>query len=195
MIFRSFIYLPIYLLVSFIILSKPCKLNLLSTSYIFMFYQCCILCTPERKYILDIRRFINTIITINNNTAPGRVYTNYVLDSGMLHIVGMYERVTDLKKTRTSLKVLLAVGGWNMGSPNFTQMVSTAQTRSRFIEHAIGCVRVSVDTTVIIHVDSYLRVLAVANCALTGVKKISRSTHVAVFVSLSLLKYSFFATI
>lgn len=54
---------------------------------------------------------------------------------------GMYERVTDLKKTKTTLKVLLAVGGWNMGSADFTKMVSTAQARSRFIEHAIGFLR------------------------------------------------------
>lgn len=80
----------------------------------------------------------------------------------MLLVVGMYERVTDLKKTKATLKVLLAVGGWNMGSPDFTNMVATAQARSRFIEHAIGCVRSSADTTnIIIHVDNYLQVLAV----------------------------------
>ena len=60
-----------------------------------------------------------------------------------MHVVGIYERVTDLKLNQTTLKVLLAVGGWNMGSGEFTEMVSTAQTRSRFIEHSIGCVRPS----------------------------------------------------
>ncbi|KAI0213288.1 Acidic mammalian chitinase [Lamellibrachia satsuma] len=54
---------------------------------------------------------------------------------------GMYERVTDLKQNKTSLKVLLAVGGWNMGSADFTKMVSTAEARSQFVEHAIGFLR------------------------------------------------------
>ena len=30
-----------------------------------MFYQCCIVCASERKYILGIRRFINNITIIS----------------------------------------------------------------------------------------------------------------------------------
>ncbi len=52
------------LLLSFKILSLPCKFNLLRTSYIFIFYQCCIVCASERKYILGIRRFINNILVV-----------------------------------------------------------------------------------------------------------------------------------
>ena len=70
-IFRSFIYLSTYVLLSFHISFLPCNLNLVRTFYIFMFYQCCILCAPERNYILDIRCNINTIIIYyDDNTCP-----------------------------------------------------------------------------------------------------------------------------
>ena len=66
------LFLSIYLLLSFNIFPLPCKLNLLCTFYIFMFYRCCILCTSEWKYILDIQCFINNIIII--------IYYYYPLD-------------------------------------------------------------------------------------------------------------------
>ena len=62
MIHTNFIYLSIYLLLSFNILLLPGKLNLLRTLYIVMLYQCCILCTSERKYILGIGRLVSIII-------------------------------------------------------------------------------------------------------------------------------------
>jgi len=55
--------------------------------------------------------------------------------------VGMYEKVTDLKKDNPDLKVLLSLGGWNMGSQSFTQMVETAQTRNTFIQNAVVFLR------------------------------------------------------
>ena len=33
--------------------------------------------------------------------------------------LGMYQRVVDLKSSNPNLKILLAVGGWNMGSGRF----------------------------------------------------------------------------
>ena len=44
------------------------KLNVFSTFYIYMFYQCCILCTPEQKYSPDIQCFINKIVIMEQFT-------------------------------------------------------------------------------------------------------------------------------
>ncbi|XP_061195465.1 acidic mammalian chitinase-like [Saccostrea echinata] len=45
---------------------------------------------------------------------------------------GMYERINDLKQQNPSLKTLLAVGGWKMGSAPFTSMVATDASRREF---------------------------------------------------------------
>ncbi|XP_065923216.1 chitotriosidase-1 [Magallana gigas] len=45
---------------------------------------------------------------------------------------GMYERFQSLKQQNPSLKTLLAVGGWNMGSAPFTRMVATDASRREF---------------------------------------------------------------
>ncbi|EDO43261.1 predicted protein, partial [Nematostella vectensis] len=48
----------------------------------------------------------------------------------------MYKKVNDLKSS-SNMKTLLAVGGWNMGSGPFQDMVSTASRRKIFIDDAI----------------------------------------------------------
>ena len=63
-IFINFINLLIYLLLSLSILSLLCRVNLLHTFYVFIFYLCCVLCTSEQKYILDICIILN----MNSNT-------------------------------------------------------------------------------------------------------------------------------
>ena len=53
-----------------------------------------------------------------------------------LHIINIwwkccfpwYERFNDLKKINPNLKILLAVGGWNLASAPFTEMVATAES-------------------------------------------------------------------
>ena len=53
----------------------------------------------------------------------------------------MYERTTDLKKINPELKVLVAVGGWNMGSTDFSNMVANSASRARFISTTIEFLR------------------------------------------------------
>ncbi|GFS17185.1 chitinase-3-like protein 1 [Elysia marginata] len=55
--------------------------------------------------------------------------------------IGNYELVTNLKQQNAELKVLLAVGGWNMASAPFTAMVATPQTRAHFISTSIDFLR------------------------------------------------------
>jgi len=50
---------------------------------------------------------------------------------------GMYERTTDLKKVNPSLKVMLAVGGWNVGSGLFSDMVTDQALRQKFVETSV----------------------------------------------------------
>ncbi|KAK3740875.1 hypothetical protein RRG08_011337 [Elysia crispata] len=52
-----------------------------------------------------------------------------------------YEQVTNLKQRNKELKVLLAVGGWNVGSEPFTAMVATERSRAHFIRTSIQFLR------------------------------------------------------
>ena len=52
-----------------------------------------------------------------------------------------YDRLNDLKTTAPSIKTLLAVGGWNMGTDEMTLMLSTQQSRLEFILSAIDLLR------------------------------------------------------
>ena len=45
---------------------------------------------------------------------------------------GRYERFNNLKQQNPSVKTLLAVGGWNLGSAPFTRMVATDASRREF---------------------------------------------------------------
>ena len=51
--------------------------------------------------------------------------------------VGMYQKTIDLKQRNPRLKVLIAVGGWNMASTEFSNMVSTIETRRQFVTTSI----------------------------------------------------------
>lgn len=53
----------------------------------------------------------------------------------------MYERVNDLKKQKPELRTLLAVGGWNLGSAPFTEMVATEASRQKFALNAVDFLR------------------------------------------------------
>jgi len=50
---------------------------------------------------------------------------------------GLYERVIDLKKINPKLKVMLAVGGWNLGSGPFSDMVTDQTLRQKFVRTAV----------------------------------------------------------
>ncbi|KAI0227442.1 Acidic mammalian chitinase [Lamellibrachia satsuma] len=52
-----------------------------------------------------------------------------------------YERVVNLKRVNPSLKILLAVGGWNFGTIPMTQMLSTAVNRRAFVKDSIQFLR------------------------------------------------------
>merc|ERR1719242_17997 len=54
---------------------------------------------------------------------------------------GMYERYTDLRQQAPDVKLMIAVGGWNMGSQPFTQMVASPSRRADFIQDAIKFLR------------------------------------------------------
>ncbi|KAL8597655.1 hypothetical protein ACOMHN_031590 [Nucella lapillus] len=55
--------------------------------------------------------------------------------------VGLYEKFQNLKQKNPSVKTLLAVGGWNLGSAPFTQIVQSAANRQDFIKHSIKFLR------------------------------------------------------
>uniref|UniRef100_A0A194AMZ5 Chitinase n=1 Tax=Pinctada fucata TaxID=50426 RepID=A0A194AMZ5_PINFU len=54
---------------------------------------------------------------------------------------GMYERFNKLKQQNPSLKTLLAVGGWNMGSAPFTRMVASDASRRDFATDTVKFLR------------------------------------------------------
>jgi chitinase len=49
----------------------------------------------------------------------------------------MYPRTMALKQKNPSLKILLAIGGWNHGSAPFTQMTSNPTSRSAFVASSV----------------------------------------------------------
>ncbi|CAF4689793.1 unnamed protein product, partial [Rotaria sp. Silwood2] len=52
----------------------------------------------------------------------------------------MYSRILALKKTH-NIKILLAVGGWNFGSADFSHMVKNEQLRKDFVQQATLFIR------------------------------------------------------
>ncbi len=50
---------------------------------------------------------------------------------------GLYERTTDLKRVNPGLKVMLAVGGWNVGSAEFSDMVTNQALRQKFVSTSV----------------------------------------------------------
>ncbi|XP_012940863.1 chitotriosidase-1 [Aplysia californica] len=54
---------------------------------------------------------------------------------------GMYTRVNNLKQKNPALKTMLSVGGWNMGTRNWTLMVQDESSRQKFIQNAIPFLR------------------------------------------------------
>lgn len=54
--------------------------------------------------------------------------------------VGMYQRLMNLRKDKRP-KILLAVGGWNQGSTQFSDMVHSSAKRANFITTTISFLR------------------------------------------------------
>ena len=49
--------------------------------------------------------------------------------------------MTGLKQKHPHLSVLLAVGGWNEGSENYSKMAQSPGNRSKFIQSALALIR------------------------------------------------------
>lgn len=52
-----------------------------------------------------------------------------------------YKRLTDYKKTHRHLKVLLAIGGWNEGSQNYSELAGHPERRQRFVQQSSEFIR------------------------------------------------------
>ena len=51
---------------------------------------------------------------------------------------GGYQAAIDLKKINPDLKVMIALGGWGDGSKQYSEMVSSKETRTKFIKSVVA---------------------------------------------------------
>jgi len=84
--------------------------------------------------------------TLDPNLCSHVIYAFAKLENGKLitfewNDEDMYKRMMENKKKNPKLKVLLAVGGWNMEFSLFVETVKTARTRKDFIDDAIAFLR------------------------------------------------------
>jgi chitinase len=56
-------------------------------------------------------------------------------------VAGQYEKATNLKQANPNLKILLAVGGWSLGSDPFHEVVDTPASRNQFVTSSIQFLR------------------------------------------------------
>jgi len=49
-----------------------------------------------------------------------------------------FRKATDLRKTYPHLKVMVAIGGWNEGSPKYSQMAKDEMKREKFVNSTVG---------------------------------------------------------
>ena len=54
--------------------------------------------------------------------------------------LGGFKNATDLRKTNSGLKVLIAIGGWNEGVKKYSDMVSDGTTRKKFVDSVVAFV-------------------------------------------------------
>ncbi|GFR82658.1 chitinase-3-like protein 1 [Elysia marginata] len=93
--------------------------------------------TPEDIEANHCTHIIYAFATITEGQLKGYEWNDESSD----WLTGMYERVTNLKVSNPALKVLLAVGGWNLGSGPFTEVVASEASRSKFISTSINYLR------------------------------------------------------
>ncbi|XP_015515301.2 probable chitinase 2 [Neodiprion lecontei] len=54
---------------------------------------------------------------------------------------GGYKRMTELRNKHPGLKVTIAIGGWNEGSANYSELAASPQRRQTFVNSAVDFVR------------------------------------------------------
>ena len=87
---------------------------------------------------IDNQTFLLTSIEQNDEGKYRRkTIENIDIDCSSDFILELYRRVNDLKRVNPKLKTLLGVGGWNMKSFVFSQMMHDHQRRQNFIFDSI----------------------------------------------------------
>lgn len=77
---------------------------------------------------------INVQLLTHLNYAFGLIGDDHKLAAMHNFDPDLYARTVDLKSQNPRLKVSIAVGGWAVGGPPFSNMAKTKETRSIFIE-------------------------------------------------------------
>ena len=64
-------------------------------------------------------------------------FTVSILDYDYVVIRGGYKAALGLRRLNPKLKVMIAIGGWGEGGKQYSEMVSSKETRTNFIESVI----------------------------------------------------------
>ena len=91
-----------------------------------------------RVLCVSIALFLKTVI-LNKMFA----HMNTAILISLPPLIGMYERTMAMKKQKTNgaLKVLISVGGWNLASTGFSDVVASEANMNKFIDHSIEFMR------------------------------------------------------
>jgi len=99
---------------------------------------------PEgaKYYPESLDPFLCTHVMYSFATMTGNQLTAYEWnDESEEWMEGMYERMMKNKLINPSLKVMIAVGGWNFGTAKMTAMLATKANRAEFVSTSITFLR------------------------------------------------------
>ncbi|KAK7070518.1 Cht3p [Halocaridina rubra] len=88
--------------------------------------------------VLDIDPFSCTHVIYSFAGLKENEHTIQALDEELDIVKGAYKAAVGLKEQNPSLKVMIAIGGWNEGGKKYSDMASTKERRDKFVQSVVS---------------------------------------------------------